>query len=80
MPHPHSSSFNIISNIISKSSQEKGAIEVRATSVDPPLTTRDPHSPLPEIETMRGDKVGGVWLKTGVYLENPNRRSISQGV
>jgi hypothetical protein len=62
-----------------KSFVKKGAIEVLATSVDPPLTTRDQHSPLSH-NNMLGDKVGGVWLKTGVYLENLNRRSISQGV
>jgi hypothetical protein len=58
MPHPQKPLSNIISNIISKSSQEKGAIEVLAPSVDPPLTTRDQHSPLSH--NMLGDKVGGV--------------------
>jgi hypothetical protein len=74
MPHPHSSSYNIISNIISKSSQEKGAEEVGALCVAHPLTTPDPHSPLPENtlkNTMRGDKVGVLPLRSngrGFYL------------
>jgi hypothetical protein len=80
-PHPIFISHVITSyqKIKFKSSIKKGAIEVLAPSVDPPLTTRDQHSPLSH-NNMLGDKVGGVWLKTGVYLENLNRRSISQGV